>query len=175
MIGKTVQIAPTRGTVNGNAVIADNLGSFPAYVVVTNYHASNDLFLGGVDSTTTAYGLSVTANGGTQSFYVVPHDRLYASSTGRALPTTTSVASTDIFTSTAHGMVAGDMVVFTALTGGAGLSINTVYFVIATNLAANTFMLSATAGGATIDHTTNVTAATVYTGTTVRVFSSGAQ
>lgn len=73
----------------------------------------------------------------------------------------TSVASTDIFTLTAHGYVAGDAVTFTALTGGAGLVIGKRYYVIATNLAANTFMVSATAGGATFDHTTNVTAGSV--------------
>jgi hypothetical protein len=50
----------------------------------------------------------------------------------------TSVASTDIFTATAHGFAAGDLVVFTALTGGAGLVLGRPYFVIATNLAANT-------------------------------------
>lgn len=70
----------------------------------------------------------------------------------------TSVASTDIFTATAHGYAAGDLVVFTALTGGTGLKLNYPYFVIATNLAANTFMISETPGGATVDHTTNVTA-----------------
>lgn len=73
----------------------------------------------------------------------------------------TSVASTDIFTLTAHGFAAGDAVTFTALTGGAGLVVGKRYYVIATNLAANTFMVSATVGGATFDHTTNVTAGSV--------------
>lgn len=70
----------------------------------------------------------------------------------------TGVAATDIFTATAHGYVAGDRVVFSALTGGAGLAVNTPYFVIATNLAANTFSVSATLGGAIKDFTTDVTA-----------------
>jgi len=73
----------------------------------------------------------------------------------------TSVASTDIFTATAHGFAAGDAVVFNTLTGGAGLVTGKRYYVIATNLAANTFMVSATVGGATFDHTTNVTAGSV--------------
>lgn len=73
----------------------------------------------------------------------------------------TGVAATDIFTSTAHGYVAGDRVVFTALTGGAGLSTNRDYYVIAANLAANTFQVSATVGGASVDFTTDVSAGTV--------------
>jgi hypothetical protein len=56
----------------------------------------------------------------------------------------TSAAGDDIDTSTAHGFVAGDRVVFTALTGGAGLKTNTEYYVIAANLAANTFQVSTT-------------------------------
>jgi hypothetical protein len=73
----------------------------------------------------------------------------------------TGVAATDIFTSAAHGYAAGDRVIFTALTGGAGLSTNRDYYVIAANLAANTFQVSATPGGASVDFTTDVTAGTV--------------
>jgi N4-gp56 family major capsid protein len=72
----------------------------------------------------------------------------------------TSVAATDVITSTAHGLKEGQRIQFASLTGGAGLSINTDYFVIGTNLTANDFMVSATRGGATIDHTSNITAGT---------------
>ncbi len=78
-----------------------------------------------------------------------------------AITPVTSVASTDIITATAHGFVAGDAVVFNSLTGGAGLVVGKRYYVIATNLAANTFMVSATVGGATFDHSTNITAGAV--------------
>jgi hypothetical protein len=64
----------------------------------------------------------------------------------------TVVFGTGIFTSTAHGLVLGDRVRVTN-TGGAvptGLAINTNYFVIAANLTANTFSLSATSGGAAV-------------------------
>jgi hypothetical protein len=73
----------------------------------------------------------------------------------------TAVAATDIFTSTAHGFQAGDSVVFSALTGGAGISTSVVYYVIATNLAANTFSVSATLGGTALDVTTDLSAGTV--------------
>lgn len=76
-----------------------------------------------------------------------------------ALPAVTSTASTDVFASTGHGLSAGDAIMFTALTGGAGLSVNTPYFVI-TVPDANSFKVSAVKGGASVDHTTNITAAT---------------
>lgn len=73
----------------------------------------------------------------------------------------TSVASTDIFTLTAHGFAAGDVVLFTALTGGVGVKLSYPYFVLATNLAANTFSVSEKPAGVLADHSTNVTAGTV--------------
>lgn len=73
----------------------------------------------------------------------------------------TGVAATDIFTSTAHGYLAGEEVKFSSLTGGAGIVAGTSYFVIAANLAANTFQVSATPGGAALNFTTDLTAGTV--------------
>jgi hypothetical protein len=100
----------------------------------------------------------------------VTQDPGYFDLNGKFMPTdadvgaslaVTGVAATDIFTSTAHGYVAGDRVAFTALTGGAGLTTNREYYVIAANLAANTFQVSATPGGASVDFTTDVSAGTV--------------
>lgn len=65
---------------------------------------------------------------------------------------TVSVASPATFTLTSHGLVPGDRVYLT--TAGAlptGLTQLTVYYVIAAGLTANTFQLSATAGGAAIN------------------------
>ena len=77
----------------------------------------------------------------------------------------TSVAATDIFTNPGtNGFAAGDPVTFTGLVGGAGLVPGTTYYVIATNLTATTFSVSATPGGAIFDHTTNVTAGSVAKG-----------
>lgn len=72
----------------------------------------------------------------------------------------TSVAATDVFTTSAHKYQVGDPVWFSALTGGAGLTANQVYFV-NTVPSATTFTVSATLGGPTFDHTTNITASTV--------------
>jgi hypothetical protein len=71
----------------------------------------------------------------------------------------TVVSGTGVFTSTAHGLIAGDRV-RASNTGGAlpaGMSAATNYFVIATGLGANTFELSATLGGAAITLTDNGT------------------
>jgi len=71
----------------------------------------------------------------------------------------TGVASTDILTSAAHGFAADQPVVLRGLTGGTGLTADTTYY--ARDITANTFKVAATAGGAAIDFTTDVTAGTV--------------
>lgn len=74
-----------------------------------------------------------------------------------------SAAADDIIdTVAAHGLVVGDLVRFTALTGGAGLVAGKTYRVIAANLAATTFQVSATAGGAAVNFTTDITAGTAF-------------
>lgn len=70
----------------------------------------------------------------------------------------TATASTDKVNKTAHGLLDGDAIVITAMTDGAGLSINTVYYVI--NKTADNFELSATRGGTKIDITSDGSAMT---------------
>lgn len=67
---------------------------------------------------------------------------------------TVTIAAPGVITLNSHGYIAGDIVAFT--TTGAlptGLVANTNYFVTATSLAANTFTVSATLGGAAITTT----------------------
>jgi hypothetical protein len=71
----------------------------------------------------------------------------------------TGDAATDVITATGHNFSSNQTVIFSAITGGAGLSANTVYFV--RNPSGNTFQLSTTSGGAAINFTTNITAGTV--------------
>jgi hypothetical protein len=71
----------------------------------------------------------------------------------------TGDAATDVITATGHIYTANQTVIFSAITGGAGLTANTVYFV--RNPSGNTFQLSTTSGGAAINFTTNITAGTV--------------
>src|SRR6188768_3935903 len=71
------------------------------------------------------------------------------------LTTPFGVNSTDIFTSTSHGMSNGQLVIITSKTGGTGLVVSTpggitqAYFVVAT--ATNTFQLALTPGGTAVD------------------------
>ena len=88
---------------------------------------------------------------------------------GSALTGVTGVAATDIITTTAHGYVAGQAIRFSALTGGSGLSTGTTYYVLSSNLAANTYQVSATPGGSAVNFTTDITAGTVAkAGTLIR-------
>ncbi len=67
---------------------------------------------------------------------------------------TVTIAAPAVFSKTGHGLAAGDKVTFT--TTGAlptGLTAGTTYFVISTGLAADSFRVSATDGGAVVDTT----------------------
>lgn len=67
-------------------------------------------------------------------------------------PFTVTIASPAVFTLTAHGFFAGEGIAFA--TDGAlptGLVAGTVYYVISAGLAANTFEVAATVGGAAIN------------------------
>ena len=72
----------------------------------------------------------------------------------------TGVATTDVFTDTGHAYAANTPIVFTAITGGAGLTVGTVYFV-RNPVAGVSYELSATSGGALLNFTTDISAGTV--------------
>ena len=82
-------------------------------------------------------------------------ERLASSTTGKAVTASTA----DLFTSAGHGYVNGDPVKFSALTGGTGIVAGTVYYVI--QATTDTFKVSATPGGATLDVTVALTAGIV--------------
>lgn len=69
----------------------------------------------------------------------------------------TITASTDTFSSFAHGLTTDDRVFFTAPVGQSGLptglSATTLYFVRSTGLTANAFTVATTSGGAAVDVT----------------------
>jgi len=58
----------------------------------------------------------------------------------------TATASTDLVNKVTHGLVAGDRVYLTALTGGTGLALNTSYYVPSAGLTTGAFKVSLTAG-----------------------------
>jgi hypothetical protein len=89
---------------------------------------------------------------------------------GADITLATSAAADDILDSVAHGLVAGDIIVFSELTGGAGLTVDTPYQVSSTSLSADTFRIKAATGGADLGFTTDITAAKVNV---IDVASSG--
>lgn len=104
---------------------------------------------------------------GTDSTDTAPPHLIYCAGAG-AIPedvtvigtAITSVAATDLISTVgggAHYLNAGDTVAFNELTGGAGLASETLYYVIASGLTVSDFKVSTTPGGASIDHTTNIT------------------
>lgn len=92
----------------------------------------------------------------THQYYV--HNTLTAPSYSTAAITGT--AATDIISDAGHTFVDNDPIVFHSLTGGAGLTAGTVYFVRA-SVAGVSYQVSATTGGAVINFTTDISAGTV--------------
>jgi hypothetical protein len=82
----------------------------------------------------------------------------------QSLTTPFGVAATDLLTDTAHGLIAGNVIRFATLTGGAGLTLTTAYYVLATGLTANDFKVAATLAGSPVDFTTDVTAGSYAVG-----------
>lgn len=78
-------------------------------------------------------------------------------SASAAAVTGAAAAATDIITATAHGMTAGDTVRFASVGAATPLTTTDVYYVIATNLAANTFSVSLTKGGSIVNITVDGT------------------
>lgn len=79
-----------------------------------------------------------------------------------SLTTPFGVASTDTFTCTAHGLTANTPIRFVSLVGGAGITLNQTYYVIASGLTTDAFKVSATLAGSTIDFTTNISSGSFY-------------
>jgi hypothetical protein len=77
--------------------------------------------------------------------------------------TVTGVASTDIITATGSAFIAGQVVRFSSITGGTGLSASTDYYVISPSGA--TFSLASTSGGSAINFTSDITAGTLLANT----------
>lgn len=87
---------------------------------------------------------------------------LYSTSTTPTYVTDaiTGNSTTDVISHAGHSFVANTPIVFTALTGGAGLTVGTTYFV-RNPVAGVSYELSATSGGALLNFTTDITAGTV--------------
>lgn len=71
----------------------------------------------------------------------------------------TGEADDDTITAVAHGLIDGDRVNFPTLTGGSGLTASTGYYYVI-NADDDTFQVSATAGGAAVNFTTDISSGT---------------
>lgn len=80
---------------------------------------------------------------------------------GANVTLSTSAAADDIIDATGHGLSIGDACVFTALTGGTGLTAGRVYWVIEANHTVDDFQVSDEPGGSAVDFTADITAGTV--------------
>lgn len=108
-------------------------------------------------------------------FYLCPSKAcaLVAGVTAPAAPAAvTGSASTHRVAWVAHGLSDGDVVTFVTLIGGYLLVTKTPYYVI--NATADDFQLAATAGGAAINFSSNITAATIQAGSASTFTTDGA-
>jgi hypothetical protein len=126
-------------------------------------------------ATTGAYAIGQRIS--TAAVGVIPPGTYIAAVSTLAAGGVTASAATDTFTRAAHGLRVGDPVVFSGLTGGAGITAGTTYYVVSVP-SANTFKVSVGPPGSTpLDVTTDLTAGTV-TGVLVmtdKATGSGAQ
>ena len=96
--------------------------------------------------------------------------------------TVTAAAGSTLTNSGTNGLAAGDIVYFSASTGGVQTSITTAnatksypyFYVLASSLTSTTFQISATKGGTAISFGTTGTATGQVTGTATNVFTSSA-
>ena len=104
----------------------------------------------------------IDTHGHTVADFLALYGGVGEAAVGTEINLATSAAADDIIdTATPHGFAEGDVVVFTELTGGAGLTADTPYYVVATSLAASTFRVAATAGGSAAGFTSDITAGKV--------------
>ena len=96
---------------------------------------------------------------------VFPH----SSFAGTTLTGATATAATPcVITKTLHGLIAGDSLILTAGVLPTGLSLNTVYYVLAGGLTANDFEVSLTPGGTAVN-----TTGSAGSGITIEILTSG--
>jgi hypothetical protein len=80
--------------------------------------------------------------------------------TSQSLTTPFGTASTNLLTSTSHGLVAGDAIRFLTLTGGTGLVVGLPYYVLAAGLTTHAFTVAPIVSGTVVDFTTDITVGT---------------
>jgi hypothetical protein len=137
---------------DGYAQLVSFFGTFCTYHVRTESGGQVNLSGGG----TTDFGIyGLMADGYSSRPLFTGESRVAAYGAVRAEKAVTIDVSTDLFSSVAHGLSAGDQVTFSATQGTlpTGLTANTTYFVISSGLTADAFQVSTTSGGGALDVT----------------------
>jgi len=112
---------------------------------------------GGVDSDALSINWMAVLNMREPKFEgETPQDVIFADTV--VVTGATAAAGTDLITSTAHGLVAGNRIYFISWNVSFGLALNTSYYVIASGLTADAFKVSLTLGGAAVNLTVDATA-----------------
>lgn len=106
------------------------------------------------DSTNRIYVHNGTA--AANQFYVYSTNTAPTYSTGAV----TGVAATDVISHAGHPFIDNDPIVFTAISGGAGITVGTVYFV-RNSVAGVSYQISTTSGGAVLNFTTDISSGSV--------------
>jgi hypothetical protein len=135
---------------DGYAQLVSFFGTFCTYHVRSESGGQVNLSGGG----TTDFGVyGLMADGYSKKPLFTGGARIAAYGAVRTEKTVAIDVTTDVFSCVAHGLAAGDQVVFSATQGSlpTGLTGNTVYFVIASGLTADAFKVSASVGGSSID------------------------
>ena len=99
---------------------------------------------------------------------VVSNSIAVASPAARALSNITLAAGATALTLASHGLSVGDMIQFTVLTGGTGLTVNVPYYVVAVP-STSTFNISTTPNGTALSNTgSNYTTMTGFASPSIR-------
>lgn len=117
---------------------------------------TNDDQIGGTDDDALAVPWQATLLCRDPGIYGV--DARDVAFTATSTATGTGQNTGDTITLNGHGLVNGDRVTFSVLTGGTGLSLGATYYVV--NKATDTFQVSLTAGGAVVPVTADYSVAT---------------
>ncbi len=168
-------------TINGGTFIVNNLAladfvpiGFPTIPFATGNGQKAVYFCQDPANTGAAHANSNIASAGSvldsanNRLYVhngiAATHQYYVFDTSAALTYTTfaitGTEATNLINHAGHTFVAGDPVVFTALTGGAGFTVGVPYFVVSP-VAGVSYQLAITSGGAAINFTTDISAGTI--------------
>ena len=131
----------SHGLPNGTAIYFSSITSVTGISINTRYYT--------VNATTNDFQLSATVGGAVLTLTTSASTARAVMSLSTSIGSVGFVDSTNRVTLNAHGLTNGSAIYFSSIASTTGISINTVYYVIASTT--NDFQLAATVGGGVID------------------------